>query len=347
MPAVGWVRNAGDRARSHGAGLVARGLVAAVVAGLGWAWLAADAGSQPVLLTDAEPATSAGTAAAGEAGATALAPPTQPRTGAEAPSAGTAPAAAGEAGRLTVVVDGREHDAAARGTVADLLERLDIAVDADDRVTPGRDHRLADGDRVVVEHVERLRREREVAIAAGEREKRTGALPRGQRRTVQEGRAGLVAITEEITRVAGETVDRTELGRETVRAPRPTVIEVGTAEPEPEPNGRVAAARRTTAGSSPSAGSGTAHDHTESADPADPATWDRLAQCETGGDWHADTGNGYYGGLQFSLDTWRALGGTGKPHEHPRETQIEMGRRLHAQQGWAPWPHCARELGYR
>ena len=82
-------------------------------------------------------------------------------------------------------------------------------------------------------------------------------------------------------------------------------------------------------------------------DPADPATWDRLSQCEAGGNWAANTGNGYYGGLQFSLSSWQAVGGTGYPHQHSRETQIEMGRRLYASQGWDAWPACSRELGYR
>ena len=82
------------------------------------------------------------------------------------------------------------------------------------------------------------------------------------------------------------------------------------------------------------------------ADPSNPAAWDRLAQCESGGNWHIDTGNGYYGGLQFSLSSWQAVGGTGYPHEHSRETQITMGQRLHAQGGWGHWPGCARKLGY-
>ena len=84
-----------------------------------------------------------------------------------------------------------------------------------------------------------------------------------------------------------------------------------------------------------------------SGDPNDPASWDRLAQCESGGNWAINTGNGYYGGLQFSLSSWQAVGGTGYPHEHPRETQIEMGRRLYNQGGWAHWPGCTRSFGWR
>jgi hypothetical protein len=82
-------------------------------------------------------------------------------------------------------------------------------------------------------------------------------------------------------------------------------------------------------------------------DPSNPAAWDRLAQCESGGSWAINTGNGYYGGLQFSLSSWQAVGGTGYPHEHSRETQIAMGQRLWNQGGWAHWPACSSKLGYR
>jgi hypothetical protein len=83
-------------------------------------------------------------------------------------------------------------------------------------------------------------------------------------------------------------------------------------------------------------------------DPANYASWDALAECESGGDWSINTGNGYYGGLQFSLSSWQAVGGPpGLPSDYPRETQIQMGQRLHAQQGWGAWPHCSAELGYR
>jgi hypothetical protein len=82
-------------------------------------------------------------------------------------------------------------------------------------------------------------------------------------------------------------------------------------------------------------------------DPNNYATWDALAQCESGGDWHINTGNGYYGGLQFSLGTWQAVGGTGFPNEASRETQITMGQRLYASSGWGAWPACTAQLGWR
>ena len=76
-----------------------------------------------------------------------------------------------------------------------------------------------------------------------------------------------------------------------------------------------------------------------------PWPWDELANCESGGDWHINTGNGYYGGLQFSLSTWQSVGGAGYPHEATPAEQLHRGRILRARSGWGQWPHCAVELG--
>ena len=75
------------------------------------------------------------------------------------------------------------------------------------------------------------------------------------------------------------------------------------------------------------------------------SVWDRLARCESSGNWHINTGNGSYGGLQFTLSSWRWVGGTGYPHEHAREVQIRKAERLLARQGWSAWPACSQRLG--
>lgn len=68
--------------------------------------------------------------------------------------------------------------------------------------------------------------------------------------------------------------------------------------------------------------------------------WDKIAQCESGGNWHINTGNGYYGGLQFSYRTWQGVGGPGYPHEQSREVQIHYAKILQARSGWGQWS-CA------
>ncbi len=79
----------------------------------------------------------------------------------------------------------------------------------------------------------------------------------------------------------------------------------------------------------------------------DGGTWDQLAQCESGGNWSANTGNGYQGGLQFAPGTWRAYGGTGSAAGASREEQIAVAQRVQAGQGWGAWPACSRKLGLR
>ncbi len=77
------------------------------------------------------------------------------------------------------------------------------------------------------------------------------------------------------------------------------------------------------------------------------STWDKVAQCESGGDWATSTGNGFHGGLQFTTSTWRSFGGSGMPHQASRTQQIAVAERVLAAQGWKAWPACSRKLGLR
>ena len=76
--------------------------------------------------------------------------------------------------------------------------------------------------------------------------------------------------------------------------------------------------------------------------------WDRLAQCESGGNWQINTGNGYHGGLQFSPSTWNAYGGqkyAPYAYQASREQQIAVAEKVLAGQGWGAWPSCSAQLG--
>ena len=76
--------------------------------------------------------------------------------------------------------------------------------------------------------------------------------------------------------------------------------------------------------------------------------WDKLAQCESGGNWAINTGNGYYGGLQFNYGTWQAYGGgefAPTANLATREQQIIVAERTLAQQGWGAWPACSARYG--
>ncbi|MEV1084802.1 transglycosylase family protein [Streptomyces sp. NPDC050211] len=81
---------------------------------------------------------------------------------------------------------------------------------------------------------------------------------------------------------------------------------------------------------------------------ADGGVWDRIAQCESGGNWHISTGNGYYGGLQFAAGTWRAYGGTAyapTADQASREQQIVVATKVQRAQGWGAWPTCSARAG--
>jgi LysM repeat protein len=75
------------------------------------------------------------------------------------------------------------------------------------------------------------------------------------------------------------------------------------------------------------------------------STWDALAQCESGGNWGINTGNGFSGGLQFTQSTWAAHGGTGSAANASREQQIAVAQKVQASQGWGAWPACSAKLG--
>ena len=79
-------------------------------------------------------------------------------------------------------------------------------------------------------------------------------------------------------------------------------------------------------------------------------TWNRIAQCESGGNWHINTGNGYYGGLQISRSTWHGYGGgrfAAIPSKASKRQQIKVAERIRRGQGWGAWPTCSARAGVR
>jgi LysM repeat protein len=97
------------------------------------------------------------------------------------------------------------------------------------------------------------------------------------------------------------------------------------------PQSTQAAQPQTSASSAPSAATGD--------------VWDRIAACEAGGNWAINTGNGFYGGLQFTLSSWQAVGGSGSPSDASKSEQIARGQMLQARQGWGAWPVCSGKAG--
>lgn len=198
-------------------------------------------------------------------------------------------------------------------TVEEALAEVGIELDEYDKVRPARASALADGDRIVFTDIEK--RERSVtgeAVPAPVRKVSDASLYQGQTKVVTKGVPGTRDVTYKVTVRNGEVVRRVVLSATVTSKPTAEVVKVGT-KPVIESGNTV---------------------------------WDRLAQCEAGGNWHINTGNGYYGGLQFNIGTWRANGGTGYPHQASREEQIRIATRVRdASGGYGAWPGCAAKLG--
>jgi hypothetical protein len=75
--------------------------------------------------------------------------------------------------------------------------------------------------------------------------------------------------------------------------------------------------------------------------------WAQLRQCESGGNYQDNTGNGFYGAYQFDQGTWSSLGYPGRPDQAPPAMQDQAAKQLQAQRGWEPWPSCSAKLGLR
>ncbi|MFT4265308.1 MAG: resuscitation-promoting factor [Nocardioides sp.] len=144
-------------------------------------------------------------------------------------------------------------------------------------------------------------------------ERRSDDLYVGETKVIRAGVTGRRTVTYDVTRRDGEVIDRDVLTSTRTRKTVDEIVEVGTKQRPVE------------------TGSG---------------VWDRLAGCEAGGNWHINTGNGYYGGLQFNLGTWRANGGSGRPDQASREEQIRIATKVRdASGGYGAWPACAAKLG--
>lgn len=202
-------------------------------------------------------------------------------------------------------------------TVEDALEELGVEITRHDETKPAPTHVLEDGDRLVFTKVRVVRKSVDgEVIDFGTVEQEDSSMYEGETSVVREGSTGLRDVTYRIVYRNGEIAVRKVLEQNVVREPVDEIVKVGTQE----------VATTNYAGGS--------------------TVWDQLAQCESGGNWAINTGNGYYGGLQFSLGTWQAYGGSGLPSSASRETQIAIATKLRdATGGYGSWPGCAAKLG--
>jgi uncharacterized protein YabE (DUF348 family) len=221
--------------------------------------------------------------------------------------------------KLTVKIGGdkaKKKNIAAL-TVSQALDELGVKVSKLDKVKPGLGATLEDGDKIVFTDVRKVTKRVTESVAFDTIEREDSGMYSGQSKTIRPGENGSRKVLYKITFVNGEVASRKALEVTVLQDPVDAIMRVGTKQ-------RVA----TTNFASGS------------------TVWDRLAQCESGGNWAINTGNGYYGGLQFNLSTWHSYGGSGYPNENSRETQIAIAEKVRAATGgYGSWPACAASLG--
>ncbi len=205
-------------------------------------------------------------------------------------------------------------------TVADVFDELGVRVSELDVVKPRLGAPIADGDTIVLTDVrlvtERVRNE---IVDHTVIERQDDSMLEGRDRVVRAGRDGVRDVTYERTVRNGRVVATEVVTVDVERKPVDAIVRVGTKEKPEEATTNFATGD---------------------------TVWDALARCESGGNWAINTGNGYYGGLQFNLGTWQAYGGTGLPSQASRETQIAVATKLRdASGGYGAWPACSASLG--
>lgn len=205
-------------------------------------------------------------------------------------------------------------------TVVQVLNGLGVRLDANDRVTPSRATPVTNQLKIVVQRVERKRQTVLESVAYPTNQIQDPAMYQGSTAVVTSGVPGTDQVTYSEVFLDGKLSRRTEVARQLVTAPQAQVEKVGTkAQPTPAP--------------AASSSSG--------------LNWDAVAACESGGNWAINTGNGFYGGLQFDYGTWLSYGGGAYAQTAnlaTRSEQIAVATRLYNARGSSPWPVCGANL---
>ena len=233
---------------------------------------------------------------------------------------------------MTVTVDGKTTTKTiAAATVGEALTQLGVRLGKADKVNPPVTTRLTSGAKVAVQRVQTKDKKVNEAIAFGTTKKKTSDLYTDQTKVSRAGVAGVRTVTVRTTVVDGKVVSTKKLSSKVTKAPVDRILLVGTkARPAAAPSTTSTGSTGSTGGSSSGGGINLAH----------AAMWDSIAQCESTGNWHINTGNGYYGGLQFLTSTWLAYGGgdfASRADLASREQQITVANRVYADNGTSQW----------
>ncbi|EEN84041.1 Transglycosylase-like domain protein [Rhodococcus erythropolis SK121] len=204
-------------------------------------------------------------------------------------------------------------------TVGDLLAAKNAPLEQADSVVPTADTPVTNGLTIQVTRDRTDTRVETQPIAPPENKVEDPELEKDKTVVENPGVPGERTATVQVKTVNGVEAGRTELSATVIKEPVAAVVKVGTKQ-----------------ASAPAV--------------SNASTWDAIAQCEATGNWAINTGNGFYGGLQFTQSTWEAFGGgqyAARADLASREQQIAIGEKVRAGQGWGAWPSCTSKLGLR
>ncbi|MFT4041602.1 MAG: transglycosylase family protein [Gordonia sp. (in: high G+C Gram-positive bacteria)] len=218
------------------------------------------------------------------------------------------------------VIDGgvRFTTTVAARTVADALAGTGKPLISSDKVIPAATTPVAAHMVIVVTRIRTVQETDLENVFAPDIARKDPTLVRGRKIVLTPGKPGKANVTYSVTTVNGKVVRRVKLAEQQITSPVAATVRIGTKPGAPYvPVGSV---------------------------------WDQLAQCESTGNWAINTGNGFYGGIQFDQGTWDRWGGqeyAARPDLATREEQIAIATRTLAAQGWGAWPACSSRLGLR
>jgi uncharacterized protein YabE (DUF348 family) len=201
-------------------------------------------------------------------------------------------------------------------TTQEFLGEYKLTLGPEDKAEGGLDVKLTDGAEVHISRTGVSTVVQKESIDPPEQRVDDPNLAKGKTQVEDPGTPGEKEVTYKVTQKNGKEVGRESISEKVLTQPKPKIVHVGTKE-APAPN----------------IGDGSA--------------WDRIAQCESGGNWAINTGNTYYGGLQFDKRTWDAYGGdeyAAYPHQATREQQIAVAEKVRdARGGYSAWPVCGKK----
>ncbi|MFI6429641.1 transglycosylase family protein [Rhodococcus oryzae] len=225
--------------------------------------------------------------------------------------------------KLVSLVDGAAPAAEVRlaaPTVGELLAAKGVPLEPTDTVAPASDTKITDGMQIAVTRTRTENVTETLPLLPPEQRIEDPTMNMSKTVVENPGAPGVHDVTFAVTKVNGAETGRQQLDAVVTTPAQPKVVRVG------------------------------AKPGTEVPPVSNGATWDALAQCEATGNWAINTGNGFYGGVQFDQNTWERQGGlryAPRADLATREEQIAIASRTQATQGWGAWPACTSRLGMR